>query len=388
MKKNIVILGSTGSIGVNAIDVIKQHPEKFNVIAISTNKSIDLIIQQAKELKPNYICVKNKDDLNKISNELNDPNLEIIYGEDSLAKLSQIEEADYVLNAIVGSAGLKSSMNAVKSGKKLLLANKEPLVMCGDLLMRFANDNNAIILPIDSEHNAIHQCIESKNKKHIKKIVLTASGGPFLRRDLNTFNSISVKDALKHPTWKMGNKITIDCATMVNKGLEIIEAMHLFEMPSNRVEAIIHPQSLIHSCVFFNDNSVLTQMSISDMKIPIAYCLAWPDRIDSGVPELSLEESSPLNFEDIEEKRYPSFFLTKKIADEGGIYPCILNAANEIAVKSFIDEKIKFTDIHTIIEKTVSNFENSTVFNIDEVLEYDKKARLFANNLVNDIIQE
>ena len=386
MKKNIVILGSTGSIGVNAIDVIKQYPEKFNVIAISTNQSIDLIIQQAKELKPNYVCVKNKEDLNKISNELSDPNLEIIFGEDSLAKLSQIEEADYVLNAIVGSAGLKSSMNAVKSGKKLLLANKEPLVMCGDLLMGIANDNNAIILPIDSEHNAIHQCIESKNKKHIKKIVLTASGGPFLKRDLNTFNSISVKDALKHPTWKMGNKITVDCATMVNKGLEIIEAMHLFEMPSSKVEAIIHPQSLIHSCVFFNDNSVLTQMSISDMRIPIAYCLAWPDRIDSGVLELSLEESSPLNFEQIEEKRYPSFFLTKKIAEEGGIYPCILNAANEIAVKSFIEEKIKFLDIHTIIEKTVSNFENSNASNIDEVLEYDKKARLFANNLVNDII--
>ena len=386
MKKNIVILGSTGSIGVNAIDVIKQYPEKFNVIAISTNQSIDLIIQQAKELKPNYVCVKNKEDLNKISNELSDPNLEIIFGEDSLAKLSQIEEADYVLNAIVGSAGLKSSMNAVKSGKKLLLANKEPLVMCGDLLMRFANDNNASILPIDSEHNAIHQCIESKNKKHVKKIVLTASGGPFLKRDLNTFNSISVKDALKHPTWKMGNKITVDCATMVNKGLEIIEAMHLFEMPSSKVEAIIHPQSLIHSCVFFNDNSVLTQMSISDMRIPIAYCLAWPDRIDSGVSELSLEESSPLNFEQIEEKRYPSFFLTKKIAEEGGIYPCILNAANEIAVKSFIEEKIKFLDIHTIIEKTVSNFENSNASNIDEVLEYDKKARLFANNLVNDII--
>ena len=386
MKKNIVILGSTGSIGVNAIDVIKQHPEKFNVIAISTNQSIDLIIQQAKELKPNYVCVKNKEVLNKISNELSDPNLEIIFGEDSLAKLSQIEEADYVINAIVGSAGLKSSINAVKSGKKLLLANKEPLVMCGDLLMRIANDNNAIILPIDSEHNAIHQCIESKNKKHIKKIVLTASGGPFLKRDLNTFNSISVKDALKHPTWKMGNKITVDCATMVNKGLEIIEAMHLFEMPSSKVEAIIHPQSLIHSCVFFNDNSVLTQMSISDMRIPIAYCLAWPDRIDSGVSELSLEESSPLNFEQIEEKRYPSFFLTKKIAEEGGIYPCILNAANEIAVKSFIEEKIKFLDIHTIIEKTVSNFENSNASNIDEVLEYDKKARLFANNLVNDII--
>ena len=386
MKKNIVILGSTGSIGVNAIDVIKQHPEKFNVIAISTNQSIDLIIQQAKELKPNYVCVKNKEDLSKISNELSDPNLEITFGEDSLAKLSQIEEADYVLNAIVGSAGLKSSMNAVKSGKKLLLANKEPLVMCGDLLMGIANDNNAIILPIDSEHNAIHQCIESKNKKHIKKIVLTASGGPFLKRDLNTFNSISVKDALKHPTWKMGNKITVDCATMVNKGLEIIEAMHLFEMPSSKVEAIIHPQSLIHSCVFFNDNSVLTQMSISDMRIPIAYCLAWPDRIDSGVSELSLEESSPLNFEQIEEKRYPSFFLTKKIAEEGGIYPCILNAANEIAVKSFIEEKIKFLDIHTIIEKTVSNFENSNASNIDEVLEYDKKARLFANNLVNDII--
>ena len=386
MKKNIVILGSTGSIGVNAIDVIKKHPEKFNVIAISTNQSIDLIIQQAKDLKPNYVCVKNKEDLNKISNELSDPNLEIIFGEDSLAKLSQIEEADYVLNAIVGSAGLKSSMNAVKSGKKLLLANKEPLVMCGDLLMRIANDNNAIILPIDSEHNAIHQCIESKNKKHIKKIVLTASGGPFLKRDLNTFNSISVKDALKHPTWKMGNKITVDCATMVNKGLEIIEAMHLFEMPSSKVEAIIHPQSLIHSCVFFNDNSVLTQMSISDMRIPIAYCLAWPDRIDSGVSELSLEESSPLNFEQIEEKRYPSFFLTKKIAEEGGIYPCVLNAANEIAVKSFIEEKIKFLDIHTIIEKTVSNFENSNASNIDEVLEYDKKARLFANNLVNDII--
>ena len=386
MKKNIVILGSTGSIGVNAIDVIKQYPEKFNVIAISTNQSIDLIIQQAKELKPNYVCVKNKEDLNKISNELSDPNLEIIFGEDSLAKLSQIEEADYVLNAIVGSAGLKSSMNAVKSGKKLLLANKEPLVMCGDLLMGIANDNNAIILPIDSEHNAIHQCIESKNKKHIKKIVLTASGGPFLKRDLSTFNSISVKDALKHPTWKMGNKISVDCATMVNKGLEIIEAMHLFEMPSSRVEAIIHPQSLIHSCVFFNDNSVLTQMSISDMKIPIAYCLAWPDRIDVGVPELSLEKSSPLNFEQIEEKRYPSFFLTKKIAEEGGIYPCILNAANEIAVKSFIEEKIKFTDIHIIIEKTVSNFENSNASNIHEVLEYDKKARLFANNLVNDII--
>ena len=386
MKKNIVILGSTGSIGVNAIDVIKQYPEKFNVIAISTNQSIDLIIQQAKELKPNYVCVKNKEDLSKISNELSDPNLEITFGEDSLAKLSQIEEADYVLNAIVGSAGLKSSMNAVKSGKKLLLANKEPLVMCGDLLMGIANDNNAIILPIDSEHNAIHQCIESKNKKHVKKIVLTASGGPFLKRDLNTFNSISVKDALKHPTWKMGNKITVDCATMVNKGLEIIEAMHLFEMPSSKVEAIIHPQSLIHSCVFFNDNSVLTQMSISDMRIPIAYCLAWPDRIDSGVSELSLEESSPLNFERIEEKRYPSFFLTKKIAEEGGIYPCILNAANEIAVKSFIEEKIKFLDIHTIIEKTVSNFENSNASNIDEVLEYDKKARLFANNLVNDII--
>ena len=377
MRENLVILGSTGSIGVNTLEVIKMHQDMFNVFAISANSSVEVLISQCEKFNPNYVHISKEADAKKIKLAIEKLDLQtkIIFGKSELNSIVSHESVDTVVCAISGSAGLESSLNAVKSGKKILLANKESLVMCGKLFIEMAEKYDSLILPVDSEHNAIHQCLSRSEDKNISKIILTASGGPFLKTSLNEFKNITLDQALKHPTWKMGPKISIDSATMMNKGLEIIEAMHLFSIEENRIEVLVHPQSIVHSAVCYEDGSIITQISQNDMKVPISYCLGWPQRIDSGINLLNLVDLPPLEFHDLEKSRYPCFFLAREVAKEGDSLPTAMNAANEIAVDAFISGKIGFKDIYSIIDKVVEHHEKQKITSIEDVLRIDEISR-------------
>jgi 1-deoxy-D-xylulose-5-phosphate reductoisomerase len=311
-----------------------------------------------------------------------DINTEVLFGNKSLNELVSISEVDTVVCAISGSAGLESSLHAVTAGKKILLANKEALVMCGSLFMDLAKRNNATILPVDSEHNALHQCFSANQEKSLNKIILTASGGPFLNNNINTFENITPEEALNHPTWTMGKKISIDSATMMNKGLEIIEAMYLFDLKIDQIDVLIHPQSLIHSMVCYEDGSMIAQVSKNDMKIPISYCLGWPKRIKSGIDIIDLTTQSPLSFLNVPKEKFPCFYLAKEVALEGNSSPTIMNAANEIAVLAFLEKLIKFTDIYKIISETLNKIENKKIHSIEDVLAIDEVSRNNANQLV------
>ena len=328
MRKSVIILGSTGSIGVNTLEVISANQDNFSIFALAANSSVESLSSQCKIHKPRYVHVNREDDAKKLSLILRklSLNTEVLFGRESLNTLVSLKEVDTVVCAISGSAGLESSLNAVKHGKRILLANKESLVMCGRLFMDLAKESNATILPIDSEHNALHQCFSSNDKKFVEKIILTASGGPFLKMDLEDFDKITKEQALNHPTWNMGNKISIDSATMMNKGLEIIEAMHLFDLKLSQVDVVIHPQSIVHSMVCYNDGSIISQLSKNDMKIPISYCLGWPERISSSVNLIDLIKSQPLTFENISKKRFPCFYLAKEVAAIGESFPTAMKS--------------------------------------------------------------
>jgi 1-deoxy-D-xylulose-5-phosphate reductoisomerase len=383
--KSISILGSTGSIGCSALEVIKLHPDKFDIFALSGYENVDLLLTQALEFNPKYIVTKDEQSQIRLKKLLKEKrlNIEVLFGPDGYQFIAGHKSVSTVLAAISGAAGLVSTMEAAKKGKQILLANKESMVMAGSLLSKVCIENNGFIIPVDSEHNAIFQVIHNQNNPNeINKLILTASGGPFRESKLGDLKNVSIQDALNHPNWKMGKKVTIDSATMMNKGLEVIEAAFLFKINYKKIEVLIHPQSIIHSLVEFIDGSSLTQLGIPDMKVPISYALSYPERVASGVSGINLALNEDLQFEVPDLEKFRCLKLAYECLEEGGSYPIEINAANEVAVDAFLKSKIKFTQISEIIEIALNDANNSNVISIENILEVDKQARIKAQNII------
>ena len=388
--EKIVILGSTGSIGCNALEVIKLHKEKYKVFALTANKNVDLLTQQCVDFEPEFVIALNQDANQQLKKNLLALNIKTIVLDDekSLDWLASHKDTATVISAIVGAAGLMPTMAAANSGKKILLANKETLVMAGELFVKAVKKSNAILIPIDSEHNAILQVLPQSKKMNyksngIRKILLTASGGPFRTFSKEELKHVTPKEALKHPNWLMGKKITIDSATMMNKGLEIIEACWLFDIPACDIEVVIHPQSIIHSLVEYIDGSTLAQMGNPDMRTPIAYALSHPERIESGVSGLDLIKTKRLDFEAPDLDKFPCLGLAYKALLMGQSAPTILNAANEVAVDAFLVESITFNQIAELIEFCMSTMKPQPLDSIETVLEVDSKTRHLALSWIN-----
>lgn len=383
--ENIVILGSTGSIGCNALQVIKLHQAKYKVFALTANRNVDLLTEQCIKFEPQFAFALNQEANQQLKKNLLALNLKTIVLDDdkSLDWLSSHDEVNTVISAIVGAAGLKPTMAAANSGKKILLANKETLVMAGELFVKAVKQSNATLIPIDSEHNAILQVLPQSKKLNyksygIRKILLTASGGPFRTSTKEELKHVTPKEALRHPNWIMGKKITIDSATMMNKGLEVIEACWLFDIPASDIEVVIHPQSIIHSLVEYVDGSTLAQLGNPDMRTPIAYALSHPERIESGVLGLDLIKTKRLDFEAPDLDKFPCLGLAYKALQMGKNAPTILNAANEVAVDAFLNESITFNQIAELIEFCMNTIESQTLDSIEIVLEVDSKTRQLA----------
>jgi len=385
--KNISILGATGSVGVNTLDVIERHPELFSVTALTTNENIDLLYDQCEKFRPKLAVVTNKTLADKFIARFDGLQYkpELASGSDGLKLAASLDETDCVMAAIVGAAGLPATLAAAHAGKNILLANKEALVMSGDLLMKIAKQNNSQLLPIDSEHNAVFQCLPiGNNICEIEKIILTASGGPFLTKSLAEFEKITPEEACAHPNWEMGKKISVDSATMMNKGLELIEACKLFDVNVKDIEIVIHPQSIVHSLVAYPDGSVLAHMAYPDMRVPIAHALAWPQRISSGVDLLNLTEIGALEFSKPDYNRFPCLQFAYDAMGAEQSATTVLNAANEVAVNSFLNEQIRFTDISSVIDATLQDIEHVVVDGLDVILEKDQQARRYAKSFIRD----
>jgi len=391
-KQKVTILGSTGSIGVNTLNVIEANIEQYEVFALTAKSQVDLLFKQCVKFQPEFAVMLDNAAAFELKNKLFDvgSTTEVLEGIEGLNLVAEHEQSDCVMAAIVGGAGLLPTLKAVQAGKKVLLANKEALVMAGKLFMQFAEQSGAQVIPIDSEHNAIFQCLpidshakfENQHQQGVKKIVLTASGGPFLNSSLNELSQVTPAQACKHPNWSMGPKISVDSATMLNKALELIEASFLFDFSVEHIEVLIHPQSVIHSMVYYMDGSVLAQLGNPDMRTPIAYGLAWPNRIAAGVKTLNLSDIGQLIFQDVDDARFPCLRLGRSVASSEDSAPIILNAANEIAVAAFLGREISFTQIPVIIEETLNKQERKTVDSIEEILEEDNKARNLALKLI------
>ena len=352
--KKLTILGSTGSIGLNTLDVVRMFPEQFRIEALSCRSSIEQLIEQIREFHPKTVCV----DKDEMAGELKQifPNKEFVFGMQGLEKISTNPEADLVVSGIVGAAGLKPTFSALKAGKTVVLANKEPLVMAGELFMQTAIKAGAKLLPADSEHNAIFQVLNNEPIESISRLILTASGGSLRDKPLNEFENITPAQALDHPNWEMGRKITIDSATMMNKGLEVIEAHWLFDTPVQNIQVVMHRESVIHSIVEFVDGSFLAQMGLPDMRVPLAYCLGWPKRLPLKIQRMDPISLKSLNFEGIDPKRFPCMAISIKAAKQGGGAPAVLNGANETLVDSFLEEEIKFLDISKNLHSVMQQF--------------------------------
>ncbi len=374
--KNLAILGSTGSIGVNALKVVSAHPEEFRVLALSAGKNIGLLRHQIELFKPKAVAVLNESiasNLKKILTGRDFP--EILYGPDGFKHLVTMGDVDTVISAITGAAGLIPTYEGIRAGKEIALANKETMVMAGSLVLSEAKRRGVSILPIDSEHSAIFQSLQGHRREDLKRIILTASGGPFRSMTLEQMVKVNAEQALKHPNWEMGPKITIDSATMMNKGLEIIEAKWLFNLKMEQIDVLIHPQSIVHSMVEYKDGSVISQMGIPDMMTPIAYALAYPRHITTGLPSLELEKVGPLSFEKPDLNRFICLALALKAASAGESMPAVLNGANEIAVDAFLKGKIGFLDIPKLIEQTMEAHKPHPIDRIDSVIAADNWAR-------------
>jgi len=378
----LTILGSTGSIGESTLDVVSRHPEKFRVFALAGHRQVDKLVAQCKQFRPEYAVVGDADHAAELEKKLKQEGIstQVLYGSQALIDVASADEVSGVMCAIVGAAGLPSALAAAQKGKTIYLANKETLVVSGALFMETARQNGATVLPIDSEHNAIFQVLPRDytgrlNEHGINSIILTASGGPFLNTDLSTFDSITPEQAVKHPNWSMGRKISVDSASMMNKGLELIEAHWLFNCPPEKLEVVIHPQSVIHSMVRYRDGSVLAQLGNPDMRTPIAYCLGLPERIDSGVGELDFGALSALTFQKPDFDRFPCLKLAYQAMNAGGAAPCVLNAANEVAVAAFLDKRIKFTDIAKVVAHCLAQDFSDGRYDIEGLLAQDAQTR-------------
>lgn len=391
--KGICILGATGSIGVSTLDVVGRHPDLYKVVALTANTNIADLYQQCLQHHPTYVVVVNAAKAEEFKAQLvNSPiaDITVLTGSDALTEVATLDAVDSVMAAIVGAAGLLPSLAAAKAGKTVLLANKEALVMSGDLFMQAVTDSGAELLPIDSEHNAIFQCMPAGYKtgdanKQVRRILLTASGGPFRQMPLEQLPNVTPAQAVAHPNWDMGKKISVDSATMMNKGLEMIEACLLFNMEPEQIQIVIHPQSVIHSMVDYVDGTVLAQMGNPDMRIPIAHSLAWPERFDSGAEPLNIFKVARMDFEEPNFERFPCLRLAYQAIHAGGIMPTVLNAANEIAVEAFLNEQVRFTDIPVIIEKCMDTFTVKPADTLEIILDIDNQARQIAHQLVSQL---
>ena len=379
--KSISLLGSTGSIGVSTLDVAASLPERFRVVAMAAGRNLDLLSRQVAGFSPRLVSVERQEDVAALRDRLPSFRGDILFGEEGLEACATFPEADTVVAGLVGAVGLSSAHAALRAGKRLALANKETMVVAGELMARTARENNAEILPIDSEHSAIHQALRSGSPSEVRRLILTGSGGPFRTRSLETFDDISIEDALRHPTWKMGPKITVDSATMMNKGLEILEAHFLFGVAPSAIDVLLHPQSLIHSMVEFRDGSIVAQMARNDMRFPILYALAFPERLANPFGELSLTGTN-LEFSEADPARYPAIGLARKALEEGGAAPAVLNAANEIAVAAFLSGKIRFPSIVRIVAETRAVFgRRRAPESVAEAREIDRRARETAREI-------
>ncbi len=382
MKRSIAIFGSTGSIGTQALDVIRANPDLFEVEILTAHTNEEMLIQQALEFKPNAVVIVDEKKYEKTKSALSSTDVKVFTGEQSLEEVAAFDTYDTMLAAIVGFAGLQPTLKALENKKRIALANKETLVVAGDIVMRMAVANQTPILPVDSEHSAIFQCLVGEARNPIEKVILTASGGPFRGRKPNFLLNVKRDHALQHPNWSMGAKITIDSATLMNKGLEMIEAKWLFNLRPEQVQVIIHPQSIIHSMVQFQDGSIKAQMGLPDMKLPIQYALGFPNRITSDFPRYDFRKVNTLTFEEPDLKTFRNLALAIDALNKGGNLPCILNAANEIAVWAFLRNRVGFLDMTDVIEKTMNYVTFIEQPTLEEYLESDAEARSYAASLI------
>lgn len=396
MTQSVCILGVTGSIGQSTLKILNQHPDKYSVFAVSAHSRISELVDICKQFQPKVVVVPKQkvDELTALFVENELQNIEILTDQEGLVSIASHPDVDVVMAAIVGAAGLLPTLAAVKAGKRVLLANKEALVMSGEIMMQAARDHQALLLPVDSEHNAIfqslpHNYLEAERngqpQQGVSRILLTASGGPFLNHSLEQLEKVTPAQACKHPNWSMGQKISVDSATLMNKGLELIEACHLFSISEHFVTVVVHPQSIIHSMVQYVDGSTLAQMGNPDMCTPIAHALAWPERLQTNVPALDLFEYSQLNFQAPDIQKFPALDLARQAMRAGGLAPTILNAANEVAVAAFLKEQIGFTNIPQVVEHTLQKLENSVADNIESILNKDEVARHVAQQYISSI---
>lgn len=381
--KHVTILGSTGSIGRSALEVISRCRDRFKVVGLTAKNNIGLLEEQIKAFNPEIAAVADETCALELRKKLG---IRVLSGDSGIAEVASYNKADFVLSAIIGFAGLFPTLSAVRAGKTIGLANKESLVVAGEIVMKDAVKSGAKIIPVDSEHSAIFQCIEGRSRESVKRIVITASGGPFLGKSSSELNKVTIEDALKHPNWDMGKKITIDSATLMNKGLEVIEAHRLFGFSPDMIDVLIHPQSIIHSMIELKDRSCIAQLSVPDMKGPISYALTYPERLDDGhMPCLDLSAIGKLTFQKPDTECFPCLLYAYEAMKEGGTMPAVLNAANEVAVAAFMQSEIGFNDIPVVINNTMQLHERKPALEIDAVVEADRWARKKAKEYVNKI---
>ncbi len=382
MKKRIAILGSTGSIGTQALEVVDQYPDRFQIEVLTANNSIDLLIEQAKKYQPNIVVVANECRYEILRDALKDEPIKVFAGSKAIAEVVQMDSVDLVLTAMVGYSGLIPTFYAAKVGKQIALANKETLVVAGEIINQTALENNASILPVDSEHSAIFQCLSGEMHNEIEKIYLTASGGPFRGFTAEQLQQVSRDNALKHPNWTMGAKITIDSASMMNKGFEVIEAKWLFGLKPEQIDVIVHPQSIVHSLVQFTDGSMKAQMGLPDMKLPILYAMNYPERLKSNFPRFNFMDYPKLTFEPADPKVFRNLALAYEALRRGGNMPCILNAANEVVVQAFLKEQIRFVEMPEIIEECMQKAAFLVNPDLNDYIQTDKDVRILCYSIV------
>ncbi len=381
VPKSITILGSTGSVGCQTVDLLQREAEKYDLVALTANKNVDELSRQALALRPSFVAIANDEYYAELKSRLSGSGIEVAAGESAIAEAARAE-ADWVMAAIVGAAGLKPTLQAVRRGATVALANKECLVCAGELLMAELERYGSTLLPVDSEHNAIYQVFDFDEINTIEKLILTASGGPFRSFGIEDMRNVTPSQAIAHPNWDMGAKISVDSATMMNKGLEIIEAHHIFSMPEDQIDVVVHPQSVIHSMVAYVDGSVLAQLGTPDMRTPIAYTLAWPSRINTPSERLDLGTIGQLDFEPPDPIRFPALRLAREALKAGGAAATVLNAANEIAVEAFLSERVGFLDIAKVVELTMNDFQHNRLNSLDDVFHLDGEARRIATSVI------
>jgi len=381
-KKQIAILGSTGSIGTQALEVISENKSLFEVYALTANNNVDLLIAQSRKFMPEMVAIGNEDHYQVLKNALSDLPIKVFAGADSIAQVAEMTPIDIVLTAMVGYSGLKPTIHAIKAGKKIALANKETLVVAGEMICELASTYHAPIIPVDSEHSAIFQCLAGEGNNPIEKVILTASGGPFRTKSLHELEHVTSAQALKHPNWDMGAKITIDSASLMNKGFEIIEAKWLFGVTPDQIQVVVHPQSIIHSMVQFVDGSIKAQLGMPDMKLPIQYAFTYPERIKTNFPRFDFDACSQFTFEKPDEERFRNLAFAYYVMEKGGNMPCILNAANEIVVAEFLKDKIGFLQMSDIIEDVLAKSEFIAKPTYEDYVKTDEVVRILTKEMI------